>query len=81
MSNGPLGPGPRRWRGVALVAPFVLLMIAGMWYTNFVQQQADSRWCELIVTLDEAYQSAPPQSELGREIAVATHKLREDIHC
>lgn len=63
------------------MVPFVVLMIAGYLYTNFVQRQADHRWCELIVTLDEAWRAAPPQSELGERIAAAMHKLREDIDC
>lgn len=66
---------------MALVVPFVVLVIGGILYTNFVQQQADRQWCELIVTLDQAYQAEPPQTELGQRIAAAMHQLREEFDC
>lgn len=77
-----LQPGPRRWRGVALILPFILVVIGGVLYTNRVQHSADARWCEYLVTLDETYQSGPPpQTELGRRVRAAVHQLREDFDC
>lgn len=37
MSNGPLGPGPQRWRGVARVLPLILLFVLGAGYTYRVE--------------------------------------------
>lgn len=66
---------------MALILPFALLVIGGILYTNYVQQQADQRWCALIGTMDAAYQSTPPQTDLGRQIAAAVHQLVQDFGC
>lgn len=79
--SGPLRPGPRRWLRVMLVAPFLVMLLLSAGYTTVVQRQADRRWCELLVNLDGAYQSEPPQTELGRQIGAAIHQLRQDFDC
>lgn len=47
------------------------------------QQQIENnrQWCELLTTLDNAYSTLPPQSELGKKIATSIHKLRKDFEC
>lgn len=68
------------------------VIVAGVSYTNYVQREADRRhdqivrdserkWCEFIVVLDDAWSSSPPQSPLGRKVAVALHKQRVDFGC
>lgn len=79
--SGLLRPGPRRWRGVAMILPFVVLVIGAILYTNHVQRVADHRWCAFITTLDEWAESTPPQTEVGRRFAVDVQQLREDLDC
>lgn len=42
------------------------------------------KWCELLTTLDEAYNAMPqsrPQTELGKRVAASIHQLRVDFNC
>ena len=45
------------------------------------EREADQRWCALLTTLDDAYSTIPPTSELGRKVANAIHALRTDLNC
>jgi hypothetical protein len=70
------------------VLAFVAVMAMGVMYVRHVdreaeqrEREADRRWCELLVTMDDAYGSTPPQTELGRRIATAMHQLRTDFGC
>jgi hypothetical protein len=81
MVRAILQPGPGRWRLVALVLAFAALMFAGVLYTRHVQRESDRRWCDLLVTLDTAYRSQPPATELGRRVAAAMARLRADFGC
>jgi hypothetical protein len=64
-----------------LVVPFLLLLAVSMLYTNFVQRQADQRWCALVVSVDDAYLATPPQTPVGEQIAEAMHQLRQELDC
>lgn len=78
-----------RWAVIATVFLSTLaLAIAGFSWTGYVDNQreasereADRRWCALLVTLDEAYSTVPPTSELGRRVANAIHTLRVELKC
>lgn len=79
---------PRWYLLVAVVVSMMLLAAAGIVYTNWAigrqdkaERENDRRWCEMLVTLDDAYGSSPPQSELGRRLAADIHKLRIDLGC
>jgi hypothetical protein len=84
----------RAWYAIA-VSFFACLVIAlaGVGYTNYVQKQAqkraeverqdsDRRWCALLSDLDSAYRSSPrPTSETGKKVAAEIHKLRVGFGC
>ncbi len=78
-----------RWLGLLVIFLSVAgLTVAGVTYTGFVdhrreaaEREADRRWCVLLVTLDEAYSSGTPSTELGRKVAAAVHTLRVDLDC
>lgn len=81
--------GTARWYKVAMiVVATVLLLIFNVGYTTWVdskraqtERESDQRWCQLLTTLDEAYSTTPPTSELGRKVAVAIHDLRTTLDC
>lgn len=73
---------------VAICVAMALLVAGGMGYTSYVdgereaaEREADRRWCQLLVTLDQAYSAVPPSTELGRRVAGAIHTLRVDLDC
>lgn len=45
------------------------------------EREADRRWCELLITLDDAYGATPPQSSTGQRLAADVHNLRVDLGC
>lgn len=45
------------------------------------EREADRRWCLLLTTLDRAYSSVPPSTELGRQVAAAITRLTVDLNC
>jgi len=84
--------GPMSRRRLGALAAIGLSMITfgggGYAYTNWsISQQDkaeranDQRWCKLLTTLDEAYRSAPPQTETGRRLASDIHNLRAELGC
>lgn len=50
-------------------------------YTKNSVTKSDREWCELLVTLDNAYSQTPPQSETGRKVARDIHHLRVSRKC
>jgi hypothetical protein len=78
-----------RWMVLASVFfSTALLTVAGVLYTGHVdgkreqaEREADRRWCELLGTLDDAYGSTPPSTDLGRRVAEAVHALRVGLDC
>lgn len=73
---------------VAIVVSLMLLATSGVVYTNWsirrqyaAERESDRRWCQLLATLDHAYQGSPPQTELGRRLAADIHALRAELGC
>lgn len=85
--RGPLTT-PRWYLLVAVVVSMMLLAAAGIAYTNWsikrqsaAERESDRRWCQLLTTLDDAYQAAPPQTDTGRRLATDVHNLRAELGC
>jgi hypothetical protein len=74
-------PGSGRWSALMFVASILLLVVLGYVYTHHVQRQSEQKWCALIVTMTDAYNSQPPQTELGQRIAADMAKLRRELGC
>jgi hypothetical protein len=79
---------PRWMVLVTIVLSMMALAAAGVLYTGHVdgqrevaERESDRRWCELLNTLDQAYSTVPPSTELGRRVADAIRKLRTDLDC
>lgn len=68
-----------RWERLVYVLSLVVVVAASVLYTNYVARQ----FCELIVTIDDAYNEAdrPPQTEIGQKMARDVRQLRGDLHC
>jgi hypothetical protein len=66
---------------LAIMVTAFVLAGTGFWYTNHVQRQGDQRWCDLLVTMDDAYSAGTPTTEIGRKIAALMRKLRADFDC
>ena len=85
--TGPLSR-PRWVVLVTVVLSMMGLAVTGVSYTSYVdseresaERDADRRWCQLLVTLDEAYSTVPPASEIGHRVAGAIHTLRIELDC
>lgn len=73
----------RAWYALAVAFGACLIVaIASVAYSTYVQRQNDRRWCALLGDLDAAYNTPPgPSSELGRKVATEIHKLRVGLDC
>jgi hypothetical protein len=84
----------RAWYAIAVsFIACLVIALAGVFYTNHVQAQAqrradaeradsDRRWCALLVELDHAYNQPPgPASDVGRKVASEIHQLRIGFGC
>ena len=84
----------RAWYAIAVsFVACLAIALAGVFYTDHVQQQADKRstaervdsdrrWCALLVDLDNAYRTSPgPTTEIGRKVAAEIHRLRVGFGC
>lgn len=69
------------WSRLVFAVTVILLVAAGVWYTNRTARESERKWCEFITVLDDAWSSTPPQSPLGRQVAASLHKLRDDFGC
>lgn len=79
---------PRWYLLAVLLSSVLILSIAGVGYTTYVdnkraasEREADRRWCELLVQLDSAYSIAPPSTETGRRVAKSIHDLKVSLDC
>jgi hypothetical protein len=63
--------------GVLLVVSF------NFWYTTYVAEKNDQKWCDLFVGLDDNYQSIPPSKLTAeqKDFAAKVHVLRRELHC
>lgn len=66
-----------------MLVAVVVLASFGILYTNHEMREADERWCDLFIGLDDNYRAAPPGSlpPRSRKFADQIHDLRRSLHC
>ena len=69
------------WTLLAALLSAVAVSVSGVVYTGITTNNNNQKWCELLTTLDGAYKSLPPATELGRKVAESIHKLRNNFEC
>lgn len=79
MIAGPFGPGPRRWRGVALIVPFVLMLAFNVLYTHMVQRQTEQKLCRVTGVMMEGVPTPPPEAARRQIEAMVT--FRAELDC
>lgn len=71
-----------RWAPFVYAVSIVAVVIGGIWYTSYSQQQSDHRWCELLTIITEGPPTpAGPDGERARVVSAALAKLRADLGC
>lgn len=75
-------PMVRAWYAIA-VSFFACLVvaIASVGYTSYVQRKSDQRWCSLLTGIGNGQRQTPPPSESGKRFAVEIEKLRREFGC
>jgi hypothetical protein len=75
-------PAVRLWYAV-LVAICACVVVAGtsVWYADHTQRQQQRQWCELMISLDDAYRATPPTTKIGQNVASEIRRLRNAFGC
>lgn len=72
----------RAWYYVAAACVSSLAVgVASIQYANYVDEKSNKQWCQVVLTLDDAYRQSPPQTEAGRKIAQEMARMRRDFDC
>lgn len=73
---------------VAILVSGMLLGITSLYLSkragDVAQQQrreSERQWCELLITLDNAYNKTPPRSSNAVNVAQEIHRLRLKFEC
>lgn len=77
-------PTPLLWSLLIAFISVLAVTFSGIVYTNYVAKQNNRQWCDVLITIDEAYEQVrnnPNTSPVGRNIAEQFHKLRIDFGC
>lgn len=80
------------WTLVISFATAVLITVAGLWYTNYVDEQAKDRtnaaikesnrkWCSIVLLFNNTYKSQPPTTPAGKRLAEYMNTLAIDFEC
>lgn len=75
----PTGALRARYSILVVLITAIVISVAGVFYTNYVQRQSDQRWCALLATIDAP--EAPPTTERGRRVQAQIHGLVRDFNC
>jgi hypothetical protein len=59
----------------------VVIAIIVASFAVWLDNRSSMRWCDVVVTLDNAYHAAPPQTETGRKLASDMARLRRSLNC
>lgn len=77
---------------LVVMVSFGILVVAGLLYTNYVQQQSEEhfreairqseqKWCAVLGIFEIAYAANPPTTPTGRDVASRMHSLYIDFRC
>jgi hypothetical protein len=70
------------WHSLAaLMIIMLFIFVNSIWYANHAADRRSHDFCELVVTLDDAYKQLPPQTPIGKKLAVDMHRLRLKLKC
>jgi hypothetical protein len=68
------------WAVLVSYVAVIVVAVLCIWYANYVNDQSNQKWCELLVTLDNPI---PPDSSNPRSVdaAIKFHRLRVNLGC
>lgn len=74
---------PRRllWGLIIAYITAGLIGVSSILYANYAIMESNNKWCEVLAPLDEAYRSAPIQTDVGRRVAAAIHNRYVEYGC
>lgn len=66
-----------------VVAFFACLAVAlaSVAYSSYVQRESERKFCDLVITQDDAWSETTPTTATGKRVAAAIAKLRRDLGC
>lgn len=65
-----------------LVVLLISFTAANLYWTSRIVQSDQKKWCDLLVTLDNAdHHAPPPKTKFGQRLILDFHILRENHGC
>ena len=69
------------WALLSTLLSAVAVATFSVVYTSHSNEDNNRQWCELLSTLDMAYSSSPPRTDLGRKVADSIRDLTLSFGC
>lgn len=66
---------------IMVFVSIIIVTVTGIFYTGYSIRKNNQKWCEFLITMDEAYESIPPTSDLGKKIFRSFHELKINYEC
>jgi hypothetical protein len=77
-------PAAKKWLLYSLLTAALSSLAMGIVsieYSNYAIRKNQQQWCDVVVTLDDAYKRTPPQTPAGQRLAEEMARLRSDFNC
>lgn len=71
----------RLWPVLMAYVTAAVFALGSVQYANYVDNQSNARWCQLLSVLDGAYGATPPKTPTGKLVADEIHKLFLEFNC
>lgn len=87
---------PVVWTLVVSLSCMIVLVVGGIWYTNYVADRAEERlreataraiaesnrqWCDIVLLFDTTYKQQPPATPTGKTLAAFFANRRITFGC
>jgi hypothetical protein len=72
----------KAWYSIAVACVSSIAMgVIAIQYADHVDKKSNRQWCQVVITLDDAYTANPPQTPAGQALASEMKRMRHDFDC
>jgi hypothetical protein len=71
----------RKSAAIAICITFLIMLIASLQYTNWVDRRSNGAWCGIVVLFNDTYKQIPPPTETGKVLQKEFIRLDDKFKC